>query len=105
MVSHDLPSSKVANQISFDQRDLYRTSKFERAMGRRCQLLETLDTITLPVLWDGLVSHIVLINFLWWIQRVVHQVVHSGIAIMAVAPRRCNGGFSSKSDTFFLKQA
>ena len=50
MVSHDLPRSAIANQIAFNQRDLYSTYEFERTMDRRCQVLvsklETSDTIT-----------------------------------------------------------
>ena len=52
MVSHDLPSSMVTNQIAFDQQDLHSTPEFERTMDRCYQALlsklETLDTITLP---------------------------------------------------------
>ena len=46
MISHDLPRSTVTNQIIFDQQDSNSILDFERAMDRRCQVLETLDTIT-----------------------------------------------------------
>ena len=40
MVSHDLPHSRVTNQIAFDQQDLYSSPEFERAMDRRWQVLD-----------------------------------------------------------------
>ena len=52
MVSRDLPRSRVAKQIKFDERDLHSTPEFERALDRRCQALvsklETLDPSLLP---------------------------------------------------------
>ena len=36
MVSHDLPRSKLTNQIAFDEQDLHFTPEFERTMDRRC---------------------------------------------------------------------
>ena len=52
MVSLDLPRWIVTNQMAFDQRDLYWTPEFKRAMDRCCHSLvskpETSDTILLP---------------------------------------------------------
>ena len=39
MVSHDLPRSKVTNQITFDKRSLHQTPEFERTMDRPYQVL------------------------------------------------------------------
>ena len=51
MGSHDLPRSKVTNQIAFDHRDFRPIPEFKHAMDRRCQASvsksETLRTITL----------------------------------------------------------
>ena len=39
------PAAFYGNQVAFDQRDLYSTFEFERAMDRHCQpLVSKLDT-------------------------------------------------------------